>query len=158
MAVFRFKMQNILNLKYRLEEQQKIAFAEAQNALYTEEERLAKLEADKASYEEKLKEAALGDIDITDIRRLTSNIDTMKILIEDQKLRIEKAEEEVEKQRELLADAVKERKTYEKLREKAFDRFVKEEEAKEKAAIDELVSYQFTTGALGNGGIAYGEE
>lgn len=39
MAVFRYKMQNLLNLKARLEDQQKMAFGQALAALAEEQEK-----------------------------------------------------------------------------------------------------------------------
>ena len=44
---------------------------------------------------------------------------------------------------EKLDNAMKERKTYEKLREKAFEQFKIEIEAQERKEIDELVSFRF---------------
>jgi len=59
---------------------------------------------------------------------------------------IKQREKEVEVAREHLNEAMKERKTYEKLREKAFDEFKVEENKKEQKEIDELVSYRYGTG------------
>ena len=52
-------------------------------------------------------------------------------------------QKDVEAARELLNEAMKERKTYEKLRERAFEEFKLEENRKEQKEIDELVSYRF---------------
>lgn len=46
-----------------------------------------------------------------------------------------------------LNDAVKERKTYEKLRENAFEDFMQEMNAQESKEIDELVSYSYQSGS-----------
>ena len=45
--------------------------------------------------------------------------------------------------REHLNEAMKERKTFEKLKEKAFEKFVAEENQKEQKDVDELVSYRY---------------
>ena len=45
--------------------------------------------------------------------------------------------------REHLNEAMKERKTCEKLKEKAFEKFVAEENQKEQKEVDELVSYRY---------------
>ena len=52
-------------------------------------------------------------------------------------------EKEVEVAREHLNEAMKERKTFEKLKEKAFEKFVAEENQKEQKEVDELVSYRY---------------
>ena len=43
MAVFRYRMQNILEIKEKQEEQQRTVFAEAQRRLADEEEKLEEL-------------------------------------------------------------------------------------------------------------------
>ena len=86
MARFKYKMQNILELKMKLEEQQKMALVTARLNLSDEEEKLENLYAQKRKYEEALQE---------------------------------------------------------KLREKAFNVFLKELAAEEAAAVDELVAYKY---------------
>ena len=49
----------------------------------------------------------------------------------------------MEEVRLALQTAMQESKTQEKLREKAFEQFVKEENARESKEIDELVSYTY---------------
>ena len=54
-----------------------------------------------------------------------------------------KAQKNVDIAQEKLNEAVRERKTYEKLRENAFDEFMQEINAEEGKAVDELVSYNY---------------
>ncbi len=54
-------------------------------------------------------------------------------------------EKEVEVAREHLNEAMKERKTFEKLREHAFEKFRLEENLREQKEVDELVSYRYGT-------------
>lgn len=56
---------------------------------------------------------------------------------------VKQKEKEVEVAREHLNEAMKERKTFEKLKEKAFEKFVAEENQKEQKEVDELVSYRY---------------
>ena len=157
MARFVFKLQNVLNLRERLEEQQKIAFAQAESKRDEELFKLQNLEKVRASCEEKLRESSSGSINIDDIKHVKRDIKATEYLIEDQTKVLMAAENEVERQRVLLADAVKERKIYEKLREKAFEDFLREEEAKEKSTIDELVSARYAANIV-EGGMTDGEE
>ena len=53
MAKFIFKMQSILDIKFRLEDQAKTAYGEARARLNKEEEILEKLEDKKSYYEER---------------------------------------------------------------------------------------------------------
>ena len=143
MSKFVYRMQNILNLKYKLEEQAKMEFAAARRRLTEEEEKLELLYRRKDSYEEegrRLREDTLRVLDILDNRNA---ILQMEEFIELQKIEVAKAEEALEVERQKLQEVMQERKVQEKLREKAFEAFMKEENAKESKEIDELVSYTY---------------
>ncbi len=143
MSKFVYRMQNILNLKYKLEDQAKMEFAAARRRLTEEEEKLELLYRRKDSYEEegrRLREDALAVMDILENRNA---ILQMEDFIELQKLEVAKAEDALEIERQKLQEVMQERKVQEKLREKAFEAFVKEENAKESKEIDELVSYTY---------------
>ena len=64
-------------------------------------------------------------------------------MIHRQMLQVHKAEAELEDARRKLNEIMQERKTYEKLREKAFIDFLNEMRAAESKEIDELVSYSY---------------
>ena len=143
MSKFVYRMQNILNLKYKLEDQAKMEFAAARRRLTEEEEKLELLYRRKDSYEEegrRLREDALAVMDILENRNA---ILQMEDFIELQKLEVAKAEDALEIERQKLQEVMQERKVQEKLREKAFEAFVKEENAKESKEIDDLVSYTY---------------
>ncbi len=55
MARFRYRMQNILDVKEKMESQARNEFAIANAKLAEEEEKLARLEARKLSYEDELR-------------------------------------------------------------------------------------------------------
>ena len=65
----------------------------------------------------------------------------MEEYIELQKQEAERAQEVLEQARERLKEAMQESKTQQKLREKAFEQFVKDENAREAKEVDELTSY-----------------
>ena len=52
-------------------------------------------------------------------------------------------QKEVDVARNKLEEAMKERKTFEKLKEKAFAKFIVEENKKEQKEVDEIVSYRY---------------
>ena len=58
---------------------------------------------------------------------------------------------ELEDARSRLEEAVKERKTHEKLKEKQFDEFVREENRSESKSIDELTTYTYGQKVTENG-------
>ncbi len=143
MAKFIYRMQNILNLKLKLEEQQKMEFAAARKRLDEEEEKLGLLLQRKADYEEEGRKLREDNLKVRDILDNGNALIQMDEYIAVQKIEIRKAEEALEKERQKLQEAVQERKIQEKLRENAFEVFMKEENARESKEVDELVSYTY---------------
>lgn len=143
MAKFVYRMQSILNIKEKMEEQAKVAFGLANAKLRTEEERLQRLLQRKIQY---LAEGAALRQTLLDPLKLQENEAALNYIaqeIKDQRIRVKRAEEALEKARQVLQEYMIERKTHEQLREAAFEEF-KEELAKEESKeVDELVSYVY---------------
>ena len=143
MARFVFSMQNLLNMKEKLEEQEKNNYSRA-NMLYQEAlDELEQIKARRQREEETLKQCLKETIDVREIRRREEAVEIVKLYIKQQQLVVMQREQEVQEAREKLAEAMKERKTFEKLREKAFQAFMEEENKKEQKEVDELVSYRY---------------
>ena len=143
MAKFIFQMQSILEIKQKLENQEKIAFSLAAGKLGEEQELLQKLMIQKAGYDKKARQLVEGTINLLEINACRRAIETMKTRIRGQMINVHKAERELEAVRKRLNDVRIERKTYEKLREKAFEEFKLELAYEEKKEVDELVSYTY---------------
>ncbi len=143
MSKFIYKMQSILNLKYKLEDQAKMEFAAARRRLDEEEERLERLKERKLSYEEEGRSLREDNLNVQDIMDNRHAILQMEEFIEYQKIRVKEAETELERERRKLQEVMQERQVQEKLREKAFETFVREENAQESKEVDELVSYTY---------------
>lgn len=144
MAKFKYRMQNILNLKYKLEEQQKLSLATARLKLLEEEEKLNVLFGRKTEYEEALRKASMKSISIDVLKILRENISILDYYIVEQKNNVSRANSVVALEEEKMVEAMKERKIQEKLREKNFEKFLKELNHEENIVVDELVSYQYT--------------
>ncbi len=143
MSKFVYRMQNILNIKAKLEEQAKLDYGMARARLTEEEEKLQRLWDRRADYEEAARGALKEELRIQEIRENKEAILRMDEFIELQKIEIQKAEQQLEKERIKLQDAMQERKIHEKLRENAFAAFMEEEKASEIREIDELTSYTY---------------
>ena len=143
MAKFRYRMQNILSVKEKLETQAKNEFSIAAAAVMEEEEKLDKLIARREEYRDLLRRLQQGELDFKSIKEATESVNAMKYLIEDQRQVLSKAEKLLELKSVALAEAVKEVKTHEKLKEKEFIQFMADEASRESKEIDELVSYRF---------------
>lgn len=143
MAKFRYRMQNILSVKEKLETQAKNEFAIAAALVSEEEEKLAVLIKRQDDYRQYLKSLQQGELNFKLIKETSEAIDAMNYLIEEQRKTLERAEKVLELKRVALAEAVQEVKTHEKLKEKEFNQFMADEAARESKEIDELVSYRF---------------
>lgn len=143
MARFRYRMQNILNVKQKLETQARNEFAIAAAKVNEEEEKLKVLEERREGYKTHLKELYEGELNIAEINETTQAIEAMGYIIEEQQLNLRYAEKILDQRREELREAMQDVKTHEKLKERQFAVFMQEEAAKESKEIDELVSYRY---------------
>lgn len=143
MAKFRYRMQSILEIKKKLEEQAKNEFAAARAALNEEEDKLEQLKKRKEAYEDEGRALRENTLNIMDIIENKEALLRMDEFIADQQLKVKRAQDRMEEARLALQTAMQESKTQEKLREKAFGQFVKEENKRESKEIDELVSYTY---------------
>ncbi|MDR2547163.1 MAG: flagellar export protein FliJ [Lachnospiraceae bacterium] len=143
MAKFIFRMQSILNIKSRLEEQAKQEFALARRALDEAQERLRALYGRKDDYLEEGRKLQDDRLHVQDIIDNRTYIMTIEGYIDLQQIAVERAEKLLEEARLKMTEATKERKTYERLREKAFAEYVREEDIREMKEVDELTSYKY---------------
>ena len=143
MAKFTYRMQNILDIKLKMENQAKIAYSIANAKLLEEQEKLQEIVLRRALYEQRSRELVSGMLDVQNIRECRRAIDVMKSKQRTQMMNVHAAEQSLEAARIELNRVMIERKTHEKLREKAFEEFKRELEHAESKEIDELVSYSY---------------
>ena len=143
MSKFVYRMQNILNIKYKLEEQAKTEFMLANQILQEEEEKLQKLKDRKFSYEEAVRQLLRKHLEVDRIKENQEAILRMDEFIIMQTACVNDAKRQVEIKAARLTELMQERKAQEKLKEKAFENFLQEENAKESKEIDELVSFTY---------------
>lgn len=143
MAKFKYKLQNILNIKQKLEEQAKQEFSTARMHLDEEEAKLGALIERRQEYEEQAKQLREGSLNIRDLEENKSAILVMDDFVSAQRVRVDKAARQLEKARLRMTEAMQERKTQETLRENAFEDFLREENRAESKVIDELTSYTY---------------
>ena len=143
MARFRYAMQSILDIKLKMETQAKQEFSAANAALREEEEKLEQLFDRKAGYERQGGELREGVLKLREIEENRRAVLCMEEYIKGQRLQVRKAEEELEQARLKLTEVMMERKTHEKLKEKAFEQFMMDEKKQESKEVDELTSYTY---------------
>lgn len=143
MAKFVYRMQNILDIKEKLENQAAIAYSQANQRLQEENNKLMQLLARKNGYEKQARELVQNQIDVMEIQHCRKAIESMKVLIRRQMLEVQVAEKNAEAARRRLEELMKDRKTHEKLKENAFEEFKRELNAEDNKLVDELVSYTY---------------
>ena len=143
MAVFRYKMQGILDIKEKLENRAKQDFAEANMRLDAEKKKLDELYARRMYY---MQEGVKLRSELIDVRKIRENkmaVLKMDEYIANQKREVALAAKTVEKARAVLQELMQERKAHEKLKENALEEFMKGEQETESKEIDQLTSYTY---------------
>ena len=143
MAKFKYRMQNILDIKTKLETQAQNEYGIANRKYLEEQAALQELMIRRVEYEKNLKELVEGMLDIKSINNARNDVNNIKTLVRRQMMEVHKAEIVLEKTRNELNEKMKERKTHEKLKEHALEEFKADLQMAETKEIDELVSYTF---------------
>lgn len=143
MAVFKYRMQNILDIKQKLEESAKMEFSEANARVAAEEEKLSAIEMRKLAYEKEGESLRKEQLYVQEIKSNVQAISVLGGMVKAQEREVEKAKVIQEQKRLQLQEAMQERKIQEKLRENKFEEFIREENARESKEIDELTSYVY---------------
>ena len=143
MARFNYRMQSILDIKKKLENQAKQDLANAQAALYEENRKMDSLKERKEGYESKVEQLLSDTINAREIMENINAILRMDEYIASQKKRVLMAEENLIIAQNKMKQAMQERKIQEKLKENAFEVFLEDEKKSESKEVDELTSYTY---------------
>jgi flagellar FliJ protein len=141
-------MENLLQIKRKLEDQMKIAYGNARLRLTKEEEKLERMVQKRITCEEELRLLRSDKLDILRIRQCEQDIEVMKQNIRQQTTAVKNAAHRLEIARIRLNDAMVERKTQERLKEKAFEEYLLEFDAEERKEVDELNSFHYSDSML----------
>ena len=143
MAKFFYRMQNILDIKYKLEEQAKQEYMAVRSRLNEAIAQLEHLEQRKESYMNEYRQLVSKKLDVLEIEECKNSILLMDEYIHNQKQIVARIERELEIAARKMNMAMQERKIHEKLKEKQFEEFLQELNQEEMKEIDQLVSYQY---------------
>jgi len=141
MAVFRFKLQKVLDAKTSFEERAKREFADAQRQLTEENNELANLVKLTADFKLEMAVRRRKGSIVMNFQNDLSRDWTNRRNITSQRFKVSKAERLLEEQRQKLVQAMKERKIMEKLKEKRFREF-KEQASKEEMKFSDEIAGQ----------------
>lgn len=141
MSKFRYQFQNILDIKIKFEEQERINFQMASVRLTKEQDLLAEIIRRKGSYEKEVRSLSNGRMNLIKLRDANQAIKTMTLKIAEQATIVSHAQRQLDQARAKLQTAMIEKKTYEKLKERRFEAFLAEDQANENKMIDEQISF-----------------
>ena len=144
MAVYKFKMQGVLDIKDKLETQAKQEFANANLRLLEEEALLEQIRKKKNEYIEEGVRLRSEIIDPVAIEINKRAVEVMEDQEKDQEREVAVARKNVDVARKNMMEARTETKIYEKLKENDFKEFMIEEGKAESKEIDELNSFRFS--------------
>jgi flagellar FliJ protein len=149
MAKFIFKLQSVLNLKKQNEDSKKNELGKAIQRLEAEKQKLAALEDTLENivkeFNEKTKKATVHEL-----IEYNEYLSLLNSRIKVQKENVNNAALNVDKVREELIFAVKERKILDKLKEKQHEEFLTEQKKLEQKTNDEIVSYNHNDNSSGD--------
>ncbi|MDR0963905.1 MAG: flagellar export protein FliJ [Clostridium sp.] len=143
MGRFIYRLQSILEIKEKLEGRARQEYALAVNLLDQELSKLDALTIKKRAYEDEGKRLLAGALNVRHIRENEEAIKNMDLFIATQEKIVADRERRVQQAMWELEEVMKERKTYESLREKALEEFQLEEGRAESKQVDELTSYTY---------------
>ncbi|MBR5179154.1 MAG: flagellar export protein FliJ [Lachnospiraceae bacterium] len=143
MTKFTFRLESILAIKLKLEEQAKMEFGAAKMRLNEEEDKLQALKDRKEAYEQELKRLYTGNLDVRRINSTSAAIEVTETQINTQTFAVKRAEKKVAAATEKLNTVMQERKSMEKLKENKFAEYMREYNEEESKQTDELISYQY---------------
>ncbi len=109
MAKFQYKLQSVLDIKQKLENQEKIAFGLATAKLLEEQDTLQKLMLQKAGYDRQARKLLEGSINLLEINSCRKAVETMKTRIRAQVFEVHKAEKQLDIVRQRLNEVMIER-------------------------------------------------
>ena len=135
---FKFRLQKVLDLKVKDEEEIKMEFAKIQQKKIDIETNLENLESNYSKYSISKNNDSIQNQKITINYLLALNNSIMDLSEE-----LDKSTNELEKARKQLISKQIERKSLEKLKEKKYGQYYKEENLKEHNTNDEFASMSY---------------
>lgn len=141
---YSFKLQKVLNYKEKIEDIKKGEYEDVNRRLNNEEEKLLNFNIHKEDLlyrkHETIKSTSVANLKLYNhyLQEISSNIEKQEKVISIIK-------DELEKTKEELLIAMREKKVFEKLKENDYSEFLKEVKKDEEKLIDGIVTFNSTT-------------
>ena len=138
---FRFKLQRVLDLKLKQEDEKKNQIATLMQAIKTKEDELESLMSEKKQKEFSLNDNRKRGISILEIRNINQYLLFLDKKINTLRFEISSLESNLNQKRLEYLELQKERKTFEKLKEKDYEKYLYNEKKEEEKMIDQIVTF-----------------
>ena len=138
---FRFKLQRVLDLKLKQEDEKKNQIATLMQAIKTKEDELEALISEKKQKEFSLNDNRKRGISILEIRNINQYLLFLDKKINTLRFEISSLESNLNQKRLEYLELQKERKTFEKLKEKDYEKYLSNEKKEEEKMIDQIVTF-----------------
>jgi flagellar FliJ protein len=138
--MYLFKLQPLLNHRQHQEELLQKQLADVRRKLTLEQDRLHRKERAKQEHVHTLHQKQAVGCTVTDSLLYVNYIQQLSRDIEQQRQRVQQAEKKVRRKRRELIEAVKKRKTLEKLKEKGQQAYLEKQMHNERKFMDEIAS------------------
>ena len=138
---FRFKLQRVLDLKLKQEDEKKNQIATLMQAIKTKEDELEALISEKKQKEFSLNDNRKRGISILEIRNINQYLLFLDKKINTLRFEISSLESNLNQKRLEYLEQQKERKTFEKLKEKDYEKYLYNEKKEEEKMIDQIVTF-----------------
>ena len=138
---FRFKLQRVLDLKLKQEDEKKNQIATLMQAIKTKEDELEALISEKKQKEFSLNDNRKRGISILEIRNINQYLLFLDKKINTLRFEISSLESNLIQKRLEYLELQKERKTFEKLKEKDYEKYLYNEKKEEEKMIDQIVTF-----------------
>lgn len=135
---FKFKLQKVLDIRLSNEEESKLKYSKVEGEKRSIEEDLKNLRFDYDKY------SNVENIEDIVTQKITSNyLNSLSNLIDDTNEKLIRKEEKLREAREDLLNKQIDRKSLEKIKEKKYKLYKKEEDLKEQAINDEFSVFSY---------------
>lgn len=139
--VFKFRLQKILDLKEKEEDNKKNEVALVLREIRETKQELEKIKIMRSSEKQHREDLNSNGCSIQEIREINTYITFLEEQIDLTILKLKELDVKLKEKQDEYLESRKERKSYDKLKEKDHERFKQEEAKQEEKIIDEIVSY-----------------
>jgi len=141
MKKFRYRYENILKLKEKEEDRVKNEMAKLNSSLSIAKDKLKMAYVEEEEYLKSVEQLMTNGCTAMELRSTINNKAYLRGQIETCGNEVKHLEHQLGEKKAELVEAMKERKIYEKLKEREFESFKEDLKAAEEKVVDQIVSY-----------------